>query len=148
LDRIVCHVEITKNDSRGRYARGFAYVVADDRGRVVDYGGDVLGGPTVAEGMDEVQKMAHQFISDSRQAKIIHKGKPIGEVVESVVVDDDLCRELGAITKRRGWWIGMRIDDSDVQKMLRDGKLKAFSIGGKGKRTKACAEDYAKMEAS
>lgn len=127
-------VDILKADERGRFIRGWAYVAADENGRVVDYSGDILGGLTVSEGMQEVRKMAHDFIVDFRTARLVHKGKAIGEVVESVVIDDAFADALGAVTKRRGWWIGMRVDDETVQKRIRSGELKQFSIGGRGHR--------------
>lgn len=129
-----CNIDILKADARGQFVRGWAYVVADEAGQVVDYSGDVLGGLTVDEGLTEVRKMAHEFICDFRTARMVHKGKCIGEVVESVVIDEPLAEALGITTKRRGWWIGMRIDDVGVQKRIRSGELKQFSVGGRGKR--------------
>lgn len=130
-----CNIDIIKADGRGEFVRGWAYVVADEAGQVVDYSGDVLGGLTVEEGMAEVRKMAHAFVCDFRTARVVHKGKAVGEVVESIVIDDLVAEKLGITTKRRGWWIGMRIDDAEVQKRVRCGELKQFSIGGKGQRT-------------
>lgn len=128
------NIDFVKADSRGSYVRGWAYVASDEAGQVVDYSGDVIGGLTVTEAMDEVRKMAHDFITDHRVAKMLHKGKQIGEFVESVIIDDAFAKALGASTKRRGWWVGMRVDDEDVRKMVRDGKLRQFSIGGRGVR--------------
>jgi hypothetical protein len=135
LDRFGTNIDIIKSDGRGQFIRGWAYVAADEAGQVVDYSGDVLGGLTVEEGMAEVKKMAHAFVCDFRTARLVHKGKAIGEVVESVVIDDEIAKVLGITTKRRGWFIGMRIDDEAVQKSVRDGVLRQFSIGGRGKRT-------------
>jgi hypothetical protein len=135
LDRFGCNIDIMKSDNRGEFVRGWAYVAADEMGKVVDYSGDLLGGPTVEEGMQEVRKMAHEFICDFRQARVIHKGRVIGEVVESVIIDDALAEVLGITNKRRGWWIGMQVHDKAVQKRIRSNELRQFSIGGKGQRT-------------
>jgi hypothetical protein len=135
VDRYGCNIDIMKADGRGEFVRGWAYVVADEGGQVVDYSGDVLGGLTVEEGISEIKKMAHEFICDFRQARVIHKGKVIGEVTESVVIDDAFAEALGVTSKRRGWWIGMQVHDAEVQKRVRSGELKQFSIGGKGQRT-------------
>jgi len=35
-----------------------------------------------------------------------------------------------------GWWIGFQITDEDVWQKVVSGDLKAFSIGGRGKRDK------------
>ena len=128
------NIDFAKSDSRGSYVRGWAYVAADEDGQVVDYSGDVVGGLTVDEAMTEVRKMAHEFIVSHRVAKVLHKGTQIGEFVESVIVDDEFASALGAVTKRRGWWVGLRIDDEEVRKKVRDGKLRHFSIGGRGVR--------------
>lgn len=130
------NIDFVKSDSRGKYVRGWAYVASDEHGQVVDYSGDVLGGETVEEAMTEVRKMAHEFITDHRVAKMMHKSKQVGEFVESVIIDDEFAKAIGATTKRRGWWVGMRVDDEDVRKKVRDGKLKQFSIGGRGQRHK------------
>lgn len=134
MDRFGCNIDIEKADSRGSYIRGWAYVAADETGKVVDYGGDVLGGLSVEEGMAEVRKMAHEFIGEARVAKVVHKGRQIGEVMESVIIDDAMAEALGITNKRRGWYIGMRVDDENVRKRIRSGELKQFSIGGRGQR--------------
>lgn len=130
------NIDILKADSRGQFIRGWAYVVADEGGQVVDYSGDVMGGLTIDEGMQEIRKSAHDFISDFRTARVHHGGKAVGEIVESVIIDDAFADAVGAVTKRRGWWIGMRVDDEAIQKRIRSGDLKQFSIGGRGKRLK------------
>lgn len=64
----------------------------------------------------------------------MHAGNAIGEVVESVIVDDELAKALGISDGKRGWWIGMRINDPAIQEMVRKGTFRAFSIGGSGRR--------------
>ena len=65
----------------------------------------------------------------------MHKGSPVGEVVESIIIDDEVAKALGMNSTKRGWWIGMQITDESIQKRVRSRELKAFSIGGKGRRT-------------
>jgi hypothetical protein len=128
------NIDFVKSDSRGGFVRGWAYVASDEDGQVVDYSGDIIGGLTVDEAMTEVRKMAHEFIISHRVAKVLHNGSQIGEFVESVIIDDEFAKAIGASTKRRGWWVGMRVDDEAVRKQVRDGKLRQFSIGGRGVR--------------
>ncbi len=120
--------EFTKTDVSGKFVRGWASVVSKAGVPVTDHQGDIID-------IDEVRKAAHKFVSDARVAKAMHAGKPIGEVVESVIIDDDFAKALGVSDTRRGWWIGMQIHDSDIQKGVKTGKLRAFSIGGRGRRT-------------
>ena len=118
-----------KADSGGRFVRGFASVAAVDGKPVMDWQGDVIA-------MDELRKAAHQFVTEVRVAKAMHKGAKVGDVVESVIIDDAFAKALGVADTRRGWWIGMQINDEQVQKRVASGELKAFSIGGRGKRKK------------
>lgn len=118
-----------KADSTGRYVRGWASVIEQDGQPVEDWQGDVIS-------MDELRKAAHGYITRARVAKAMHKGAKVGEVVESVIVDDDFCKAMGIADTRRGWWIGMQINDPAVREQVKKGVLKAFSIGGKGRRKK------------
>lgn len=126
--RIGISFSFVKADPAGRFVRGWASVVSDQSGAVVDAQGDVIT-------IDDIRKAAHQFIADARVAKAMHSGRQVGEVVESVIVDDDFANALGIADTRRGWWIGMEVHDPAVQADVRKGRLKAFSIGGRGRRT-------------
>lgn len=119
--------EFSKSDPQGRYVRGWASVVAKDGKPVTDYHGDIIA-------IDEIRKAAHRFVSDARVAKAMHAGQAVGEVVESVIIDDEFAKAVGMSDERRGWWIGMAIYDPTIQERVRKGKLKAFSIGGRGRR--------------
>lgn len=121
--------QFEKADTEGRYVRGWASVVSVDGDPVTDWQGDVIA-------IEELRKAAHQFITDARVAKAMHAGSKIGEVVESVIIDDEFAKAIGATAPQRGWWIGMRIESDAIRKRVQSGELKAFSIGGRGKRRK------------
>ena len=121
--------DFEKSDSEGRYVRGWASVVSVDGKPVEDFQGDVIS-------MDELRKSGHSFMLDARVAKAMHSGSTVGDVVESVMIDDEFVKAVGASTGKRGWWIGMIINDQNIRKRVKAGELKAFSIGGRGKRTK------------
>lgn len=120
--------QFSKADVSGRFVRGWASVVTKAGVPVTDHQGDIIT-------IDDIRKAAHKFVSDARIAKAMHSGKPIGEVVESVIIDDDFAKAIGASDTQRGWWIGMEIHDPDVREGVRKGKLRAFSIGGRGRRS-------------
>ena len=119
--------EFTKADAAGRFVRGWASVVTDQMGQVADSQGDMID-------IDDIRKAAHRFVSDARIAKAMHQGQQVGEVVESVIIDDEFAKALGITDPKRGWWIGMEIHDDTIRKGVREGKLRAFSIGGRGRR--------------
>lgn len=127
-DQIGVSFAFQKADITGRYVRGWASVVSVDGKPVEDYQGDVIS-------INEIRKAAHQFIIDARVAKAMHSGSKVGEVVESLVIDDEIAKALGMSTDKRGWFIGMQIEDESIQKRVASGELREFSIGGRGKRT-------------
>lgn len=122
-----------KSDATGSVVAGWASVVSDGGKSIEDHQGDVIS-------IDEIRKAAHQFVRDARVAKAQHSGNPVGEVVESVIIDDALAKSLGITDGKRGWWIVMKINDPAVRERVRKRELAAFSIGGKGRRTKISGE--------
>lgn len=121
--------DFEKADAEGRYVRGWASVISVDGEPVTDTQGDVIS-------MDVLRKAAHQFVTNARVAKAMHRGDAVGEVVESVIIDDEFAKALGMTDSKRGWWIGMVVNDDAIRKRVKGGELKAFSIGGRGKRVK------------
>lgn len=117
----------SKAKANGSYIRGFASVTSFGGVPVEDWQGDTID-------IEVVRKAAHEFIGNARVAKAMHKGDQIGDVVESIVIDDALAKVLGITDKRRGWYIGMTVHDVAVRKQIASGELKAFSIGGRGTR--------------
>lgn len=112
----------------GNLVRGWASVTTGaDGATVVDDQDDRLH-------IDNLRKVAHAFMTDSRVAKVMHDGKQVGEVVGGVVIDDDFAKAVGMTSKKRGLWVDYRIDDPDIQKRAAAGEFKGFSIGGKGRR--------------
>ena len=121
--------DFEKSDKEGRYVRGWASVVSINGEAVTDTQGDLIT-------MAELRKAAHRFVTDARVAKAMHRGDQVGEVVESVIIDDEFAKATGMATDKRGWWIGMAVNDDNIRKRVKAGELKAFSIGGRGKRKK------------
>jgi hypothetical protein len=127
--RFAVNFQFEKADNTGRFVRGWASVIEKDGKLVEDHQGDVID-------MTELRKAAHRFVSNARVAKAMHKGQQVGDVVESVLIDDEFAKAVGMTDTRRGWWIGMEVLDEGIRKRVRSGELRAFSIGGKGRRTK------------
>lgn len=119
----VKRVEIEKADEEQQMVWGWAYVCQDDAGQqVVDHSGDVVL-------IEDIQKAAEEFMLSSRVGGVMHKDQA-GFVAQSIVVTDDLARELGFATRKRGWLIGFKVTDPDTWEGVKSGKFKSFSIGG------------------
>lgn len=116
-------VAIEKADEEQQMVWGWAYLCQDDDGRqVVDHGGDVVS-------IEDIQKAAEDFMLSSRVGGVMHKDQA-GFVSQSIVVTDDLARELGLTTRKRGWLIGFKVTDPESWEGVKSGRFRAFSIGG------------------
>ncbi len=102
---------------------GWASVIKEDGKVVVDSQDDVISEVSLL-------KAAHEFVTDFRQGKVMHHGRKVATLVESVVFTDDLQKALGIDLKKIGWLIAMKVLDEDVWKLVKNGTLQAFSIGG------------------
>lgn len=94
-----------------------------------DFQGDVAGA-------DLIEKAAHDFLDNSGRPGLMHSqmmGQHDVSVVESYVTRDN-CTIEGRDIPAGSWVIGMRVRNPVIRKSIRDGKLRGFSIGGRGKR--------------
>jgi cation transport regulator ChaB len=120
--------EVLKLDSERRIAWGWASVSTVKGELVTDLQGDMIT-------PDEMEKMADRFMLSARTAKAMHEGNQIGEVIHSLPLTAELAKAFGFETDREGWIIGMKIHDDDTWKGFQEGRYRAFSIGGKARRT-------------
>ena len=116
-----------KADVTGKYVAGWFSVAEKDGDLVEDIQGDVIE-------MGDLRESAHEFVKMARVSKVMHDGEQIGDVVESVIIDDDFCKAHGITHTERGWWGAINVTDADAQERVRKGELPMFSIGGGGKR--------------
>jgi hypothetical protein len=108
---------------------GWASIIEKDGIEITDHQGDRITS-------DELMKGAHDFVKNSRQGGVLHDeyGHNIGHIVESVVFTKELQDRLGINLGKVGWLIGYQITDPRVKTLVKSGVLKAFSIGGRGRR--------------
>lgn len=119
--------DILKSDEDQRLVYGWASIIFEDGEPVTDSQGDII-----AE--DDLLEAAHNYVSQYREAKAMHEGDQIGEVVESLVFTSDVQKALGIDLGKIGWFIGMKIHDDEIWEKVKSGSLAAFSIGGRGRR--------------
>lgn len=128
LHKSAVRFTVAKNaDVTGRYIAGWFSVVTKGGELVEDIQGDVIL-------MDDLREAAHEFVKTSRVAKAMHDGDPIGDVIESVIIDDDFAKAHGIEHDERGWWGAIEVTDPTIRKRIRKGELRCFSIGGGGQR--------------
>lgn len=126
--RISVVFEKSATSPTGDYVGGWASVSIDKDGKqVVDDQEDRVS-------TAELQKAAHNFLMDSRIAKTEHQGEQTGELVESVIVDDDFAKAMGITSPKRGWWTKFHITDPVTKARAAAGEFKGLSMGGRGKR--------------
>ncbi len=93
-----------------------------------------------------IENAAYDFVLNARNAGNMHEQTTgIGKLVESMVFTDEKAKALLASLKVQKidavmdlkcilWWGGFKVEDEDTWKKVVSGELKAFSIGGRGKR--------------
>ncbi len=123
-------MQILKIDPEQRIAYGWASVVTENGAPVIDRQGDIID-------PQELSRAASQFMRKSRSAKQMHAGPPVGEVLHSLPLTDDLAKSLGLDSARQGWIVGIRVNDDSVWQKVKSGQLGAFSIGGQAVKEEA-----------
>lgn len=118
---------INKIDDEKRLVYGWASIVEENGNPVTDHQGDIIN-PA------ELAKAAHEYMIQSRMAKVMHTGSKRGELVESLVLTKDVQKALGIDLGKVGWFVGFKINDDETWNRVKKGELKMFSIGGRGKR--------------
>ncbi len=108
----------------------------------VDFQGDIIGA-------EEIEKAAHEFTANSMRAGLMHSvmlQKRDTEIVESYITRCDTVIN-GEVIPAGSWVVGMKVYNMQLRKMIRDGVLTAFSIGGSATRF-AIEDDVSKTQAA
>lgn len=137
MPEVTIVANIAKVNDEERMVYGYASVAKDGDTTLVDRQGDMISEV-------ELVKMAHRFIKGARHGKVMHAGKPMAEVVESLVLRPEVAKALGLETfNKTAWVIGMKVHDDSTWSRVKKGELRAFSIGGKGKRVEVAKDGRA-----
>jgi len=141
--------DIIKVDGEQQIAFGWFSVVTVEGRSVVDTQGDII----VPE---MLEACAYNFVLDARTGGEMHEQtgdgvvRGIGRLVESVVFTEEKVQAMVASLRKQGilatidlkciaWWGGFKIDDPVTWAGVKSGRLKAWSIGGSGKRAAIAA---------
>lgn len=126
MNNIVFTGEIRKVNEEQRVAYGWFSVIEKDGRPVEDADGHIIGEETLI-------RMAREFVEESRAGKVMHKGRRVADIVESIVLTRDVQKALGVDLGMVGWFGAMRFRDDEIWERVKKGELRAFSIGGHGK---------------
>lgn len=127
-------LRIVKVNDELRLVFGWANVTVFDGDEVVDSQDDVMDSNVLMKGFIP-------FMADSQVGGLMHlkdeAGEPIGigKVVFAWPFVPDVKKAMGIDIPEEGVMIAVRVDDDDVWKAVKEGKLQAFSIGGRAIRT-------------
>lgn len=121
---------VYKIDESLRLAIGWANVSTVNGSALVDQQGEIVPA-------SEIVRAAAEFMAGDRPALLAHAGSEVGKVVFCMPITDDIANSLGFTSRCEGIVVGIRVSDDAVWKMVRDGGLRAFSIGGNAAREPA-----------
>lgn len=120
---------IAKVDDDERLVFGWAYIAKRGEKIIVDREGDFIEDPEV------LAKSAYNFMLKSRQSDVMHTQIPVADMVESIVFTPDKIAKMGLPNDFPvGWWVGFKVKDESIWKLVKNGDLSMFSIGGRGGR--------------
>ncbi len=111
---------------------GWAYVSENADGTVlVDSDGDSIS-------IDVLEEAAYRFCLEDRGFGVMHTGKHVGHLIESMVFTQEKleCLGIDSGTMQLGWWVGVRVYDSYTIEEIEAGRLRMFSIEGTGVRSR------------
>jgi hypothetical protein len=126
------NVPISKVDEDRRQIFGWASVATVKGVAVVDWQEDIIS-------EDDLEKMAYDFVLESRVGDEMHKVAPVATLIESMVFTMEKQQALGIDLGKVGWFVGFQIHDDMAWENVKNGTYKMFSIGGQAKRVPIAA---------
>lgn len=135
---------VVKKDDERQIAFGWFSVVEIDGEPVTDTQGDRIT-------PDELERAAYDFTLYARKGGEMHdagddgEAVGVGRLVESVVFTEEKQRAMVESLRAQGvdahldlgcvaWWGGFKIADPETWRRVKEGELRAWSIGGRGRR--------------
>jgi hypothetical protein len=96
-------------------------------------GTDVIDSQDDKIATETLEKAAYKYVLKSRDGGLEHKKRGVATLVESFLVTKSKLSAMGLAENAlpEGWWVGFKVEDSEVWKKIKSGELSMFSIGGK-----------------
>jgi Putative phage serine protease XkdF len=114
---------IKKADPDKQQIFGWASVVEKDGRAVIDKQGDIIP-------VEELENAAYEFTLTSRKHGNMHAGDVNACLIESMVFTEEKQKALGIDLGQVGWWVGFKVDDTELWAAHKRGDRPEFSIGG------------------
>lgn len=115
-------VKVCKVDASQGLVFGFAWICMEKDQPYFDLQGEHTPENVMLEASTD-------FMKNSRTAKAMHDGEPIGEVIYGLPLTTDLAKSLDLKTDKTGFIIGMAPNAAALAKFA-SGEFTGFSIGG------------------
>lgn len=119
--------EIIKVDEEQRIVWGWASVTKINGQDVVDKQGDIIEPKTL-------EKAATEFMLGARNGLTMHKGEPTTTIVHSMLFTEEVKKAFGIESPYEGWLIAVKVHCDKTWELVKGGKFRGFSIGGKATR--------------
>lgn len=117
------YAKIKKVDDELGLVMGFAIVCNIDGEPYFDLQGDHIP-------EDSMLKAATDFMANSREAKEMHAGDRIGDILFAFPLTSETAKAYEIETKTTGLMIAMKPADEETLEKFRSGEYSGFSIGG------------------
>lgn len=121
------YVPISKMDDEQQIVFGWGSVTKVDQQPFEDSQGDII------EDAD-LEKAVYDFMQAPMHDEMHQRTVPTSKIVESFVATDEKLQALFPGEKipvgKRGWWLGIRINDPELYKKHKNGTYTGFSITG------------------
>lgn len=117
-----------KEDDDQQLVFGFASVSMTPEGKqVVDFHKDAMD-------IDDLEFGAYDYVLNSGESGVQHKGETIAYLVESFMFTKEKMETLGIPegTIPQGWWVGFFVPDKEVFEKVKNCELNMFSVQGQG----------------
>lgn len=131
--------KFAKLDDEHQIAFGWAYVVEDGDGIVLDHSGDFVDD----EALPDLEGAIYKYVLEGRQADEMHERfEGVGTLVESLMLTPEKMEKMGVQSDTVGWWVGFKLAD-EIWAKVKDGTYASFSIRGVGRREEVEVDDAA-----
>lgn len=134
MDDVVWSGEISKRNDEQQQVFGFCTVTHVNGEPVVDLQNDYIP-------LDEIEKSAYTYVLESRKGGDQHERNgelPMhkSDMIESFVITPEKLEQMGLEKDALpyGWWVGFKVNDTDLWEGVKKNHRTGFSIHGVGKR--------------